>query len=583
MFNPGGTTLAFSTYYGGTGNDVVNGIAIDSSNKIYFGGTTSSNLVLPAGSTTSFKGVTDGFVATFNANHTIGYVTYLGGTGADTVNALAQRNGEVYVTGGTTSIDMATLNSFVSGAVSGGVNAGGQDAFITKLTTTGALSYSSYFGGSSGGTGALEQGNGIAVNSAGEAYITGVTSSANLPTTVNAVQAGFKFGVTDSFLAKFTAAGGLSWSTYFGGASGDQGNAVTVLPSGYVAMVGSTFSVDFPTLDGLQTSIASVATSDSFAAVFSPAGALYWSSYYGGSGADNAYAVTSDPGGALYFGGSSASIDLSLKSPVQTLVNNLFPHGFFTRVVPSARQGTFRPKSGQFFLLAKSDWKPYTGILRWTTMDWTNVSGLDAIPVYGDWDNTGRVRIGIYRSGTWYLDIDGDDLYTPGVDKMVTNFGMAGAYPVVGDWDHTGVTRLGYFMNGLWFLDMNNDNVFTYANDQVVPFGVANDIPVVGDWTNTGVQRLGVFRGGLWYLDVRGDHTDQGITAIAGAATDNPVFADWDASGKKHIGNYRTFGYPQGWWFCDIDGNFAYTGSPKDNYYIFGGTGDIAVAGITSH
>ena len=440
----------------------------------------------------------------------------------------------------------------------------------------------------------------IAVDSLGEAYVTGMTSSTNFPV-LNAAQAqsNFRYGVTDAFLSKFTAAGTLSFSTFWGGSSWEQSNALVILPSGYVAIGGMTSSLDFPVQAPVGSGPAPApplydgsvynGNYDAFVAVFSPTGVLYWSTYLGGAGTDSAAALATNLTGEIFAGGSTGSYNFPKVSALQSTISGSGYHGFLTRIaLPKAQYGLFRSSSGTFFLVRNVDFLP-SGITKVQAMDWSNVcppgtANTEAIPVVGDWDNTGRPRLGLFRvsTGTWYLDMNGDDLYTPGVDQEVDNFGT-GAYPVAGDWDNTGRVRLGYFTGGAFFMDMNNDHVFSYSTDQVKPWGFAGDIPLVGDWTNTGKQRIGVYHQGFWFLDLRGDFVaNQGITAIMGATTDNPVFADWGNIGIKRIGNYRTFGYPIGFWFADINNHYAWEGGPG-SVYIFGGTGDTAVTGIRSH
>jgi len=296
------------------------------------------------------------------------------------------------------------------------------------------------------------------------------------------------------------------------------------------------------------------------------------------------YGMAVTPGGEIFIGGLTASYNLPLVNPMQTQIGPGY-HGFLAGISPTQQFGTFRPSSGQFYMASSRSFVKEAAVLTYTTLNWNNVSGPDAIPVVGDWDNTGRPRLGLFRqnTGTWYLDMNGDDLFTPGVDKVVYGFGTGG-YPVVGDWDNTGNVRLGFFANSWFYLDINGDNIFEYGTDWFKAFGASTDIPVVGDWTNNGKTRVGVFRRGLWYLDMIGNFdSSQPISAIAGAATDNPVFADWDNTGRKRIGNYRTYGYPIGWWFVDINDDFQYSGAPVDAYYIFGGTGDQAVVGVRSH
>src|SRR5262249_44977822 len=122
--------------------------------------------------------------------------------------------------------------------------AGGSEAFIAKWSASGALVYSTYFGGYRDDTA-----NAIAVDDAGNAVIAGTTSSLNFPI-VNAVQSVFAGGsdlVTDAFAAKLnSSASSILWSTYLGGASDDFGRAVAIDSNGNVVVTGQTGSVDFP-------------------------------------------------------------------------------------------------------------------------------------------------------------------------------------------------------------------------------------------------------------------------------------------------------------------------------------------------
>ena len=554
QFFPFGSTMVFSTYFGGTGGDQITGVAIDSNYVVYFAGTTSSkDLPVPRDGRSGFKGgPTDGFVGTLNPNLTLGYLFCLGGTGTDSISSLAMLNGEVYLTGATDSIDFPAVNSFQSGNFTGATSGGGQDAFITKVSSAGAVVYSSYLGGNGGYTGSPETGNAIAVNSIGEAYITGITSSTNFPTTSGAVQVqpNFAYGVTDAFLSKFSSTGGLAFSTYLGGTSWDQGNAVTVLRNGYVAIAGMTTSLDFPTLAALQPAIGSSGSYDAFVSIFTAAGALVYSSYFGGAGSDAAYAIASSPTNDLFIGGLTGSFNLPKVNALQTYINSSGYHGFVAKFNPIDLFGVFRPSSKQFIL------SPAFNAATYAVYSWSNVSCLNPQPVVGDWDNTGWNRIGLYCDGTWYLDLNGDNLYSAGVDRVVTNFGFVGAQPVVGDWDNTGKVRLGFFQNGLWYLDLVGDYVLRYTAQSVFSMGGAGDFAIAGDFANNGQTHLGVVRFNHWLVDLTGDHVGD-TNYNFGSPHDKFLFADWDHTGVKRIGIFRqTPGeYPPGWWFIDITGN----------------------------
>jgi len=574
-----GPNLYYATYVGGSGSDEITAVNLDGNYVTYFAGTTSStdlpllNAVGPA----YRGGGSDGFVGVILPTLAPGFLTYLGGAGSDEIKAIAQFQGNIYVTGSTNSQDFPTPNAFQ--AISGG----GQDAFVTKLNGAGQIVYSTYLGGTGGTAAFPESGNAIAVNANGEVWVAGTTSSPNFPA-MRASQAAFKGG-TDAFLAKLSNSGTLLSATYWGGAGNDQANAITLMPSGFVAIAGTTASSDFPTqtlpgektpLNGSYNGTTLGGTTDGFVAVFSPAGAIAWSSYLGGSGADAATSILSNATSELFVSGTTTSSNFPLVNPLQSTLAAGNSHGFFARISIAQQAGVFRPSTGQWFVSS------YFNFAKYATYTWSAVTGPDAVPVVGDWDNTGKKRIGIYRSGVWYLDIDGDNLYTPGVDRQVS-FGWAGATPVVGDWDNTGRDRLGFFQDGLWYLDLVGDGVLRYTPQSVFSMGGVGDIPVVGDWSNTGLTRLGVVRKNHWLLDLNGDHIGD-TNYNFGAATDVPLFADWDNTGLKRIGSYRTFGYPIGWWLVDITGNNVLDSGnfpcAPDRCFTHGASGDLPAVGI---
>ncbi len=137
------------------------------------------------------------------------------------------------------------------------------------------------------------------------------------------------------------------------------------------------------------------------------------------------------------------------------------------------------------------------------------------IPVTGDWNGDGRKKAGIYRSGAWLLDFDGDGKDETGDsnsgDRTYTFGGGPGDVPVVGDWDGSGRDKIGIFGSGyLWVLDYNGNGTFDESGvggDISFPLGgIPGDIPVTGEWNRDGRTKAGVFRDGQWLLDVNGDN-----------------------------------------------------------------------------
>ncbi|MCH8267392.1 MAG: SBBP repeat-containing protein, partial [Acidobacteria bacterium] len=312
--NATGDALVYSTYLGGSNDDFGFGIAVDSNGNAYVTGNTNSNDFIPLAIfrndfQTSFAGgASDAFVTKFNpGGSTIDYSTYLGGSGDDAGESIAlDASGNAYVTGETSSVDFPSAGSFQS--VLGGL----RDVFVTKLNAAGtALVYSTYLGGDD-----RDVGFGIAVDSSGNAYVTGDTRSTNFPT-ANALQPGLG-GETDPFVTKFNAAGSaLVYSTYLGGSDLDSGLAIAVDSSGNAYVAGGTNSTDFPTANPFL--VAKVGSFDAFVAKLNAAGsALRYSTFLGGTGEDIGRGIAVDATGNAYVTGNTLSTNFPTVGPFQT-------------------------------------------------------------------------------------------------------------------------------------------------------------------------------------------------------------------------------------------------------------------------
>ena len=254
-----GSTIGFSTYFGGNNEDRIRGVGTDPEGKIWIGGwTQSTNLPLHLSLQETRLGTTDAFVARLNPTlGTLLFATYLGGTGNDRCEGLAlDATGAVYVAGLTASLNFPTVNPFQ--AQSGG---GTRDAFVARLARDGsAYEYATYLGGTG-----QEQAYAVSVNGAGECVVGGGTNSTNFPT-VAPLQAQ-RAGLEDGFIARFHQSGSsLLFSTYLGGAANDSVRGVSV-EDRQAAVGGNTASTDFPTAAAHQDSKAgSTGDEDVFAA-----------------------------------------------------------------------------------------------------------------------------------------------------------------------------------------------------------------------------------------------------------------------------------------------------------------------------
>ncbi len=161
------------------------------------------------------------------------------------------------------------------------------------------------------------------------------------------------------------------------------------------------------------------------------------------------------------------------------------------------------------------------------------------IPVVGDWTGTGTTKIGVFRNGVFYLNNQGTGAWIgcgtngdPTKDACL-NYGMAGDIPVVGDWTGNGKIKIGIFRNGIWYLNNPGTGNWTgcgingdSAMDACIGFGMAGDIPVVADWNGNGKTKIGVFRNGYWYLEMVGNGAWDSVVDVSapfGIFGDKPI------------------------------------------------------------
>lgn len=243
----------------------------------------------------------------------VNFGTYLGGSGADSVFGLAvDAAGNVYTAGFTNSLDFPTVNASQP-AYAGGT----ADVVVSKLSPDlSQLLYSTYLGGSGD-----DRAMGLDVDQAGNAYITGFTSSPNFPA-INAMQTAFG-GIRDVFAAKLDSGGALVYSTYIGRNGDDRGNALAVDASGNVAIVGLTNSTTFPMMNAFQSTFGG-SPADVFVLKLNAVGsALLYSSYLGGSASaqpifgELVNGIRLDSAGNIYLTGFTESNNFPTKSALQ--------------------------------------------------------------------------------------------------------------------------------------------------------------------------------------------------------------------------------------------------------------------------
>jgi Abnormal spindle-like microcephaly-assoc'd, ASPM-SPD-2-Hydin/Beta-propeller repeat len=264
----------------------------------------------------------------------LSYSTYLGGSQEDEASSIAvDSSGNAYVAGFTVSADFPiTAGSFdTTCGTDGTCNGSLDDLFVTKLNPAGtALVYSTFVGGSNS-----DFGYGLAIDSAGDAYVTGTTFSADFPTTPGAFQSACATNCSDGdgFVLELNPTGSnLIYSTYLGGSAYDQGNAINVDTAGNAYVFGYTGSRNFPVSAGaFQRSIGGV--QDAFVTKLNATGsALVYSTYLGGNGADLGFGLFVNAAGDAYVVGQTNSSNFPTTSGAfQTTLGGL-TGGFVTKL-----------------------------------------------------------------------------------------------------------------------------------------------------------------------------------------------------------------------------------------------------------
>jgi hypothetical protein len=206
----------------------------------------------------------------------------------------------------------------------------------------------------------------------------------------------------------------------------------------------------------------------------------------------------------------------------------------------------------------------------------------NVIPVVGDWNGDGRTKIGIYYQGFWYLDYDGNGIWDGGINDKAYNIGWpaVGVTPIVGDWSGSGTSKVGIYYYGFWYLDYDGNGVFSPVNDKSYNFGwqATGVTPIMGDWNGDGRAKIGIYYNGFWYLDYDGNGVwDGGVNDKAynfGWPGVTPLVGDWSGTGTAKIGVYTG-----GYWYLDYNGNGAWDGPTTDRGYVLGQTGDTPIVG----
>jgi hypothetical protein len=311
-FTADGSALEYSTYFGGSGPDRGFGIAVDENGSAYACGQTGSanmptfNALQP----TYGGGVSDAFVIKLDPTGAqLLFSTFLGGSSDErALDCRLDASRALYIAGTTGSADFPTAAAVQP--TFGGI----RDAFLAKMDSAGStLLFSTYLGGSG-----AENICALAVDLAGRAAIVGKTASLNFPV-ANAVQPTFGGGIGDVFVSRFDETGSsFIYSTYLGGSDDDQGFSAAVTRSGEVIAGGNSASTNYPLVNPLQSTMAGVR--DLVITKLDRRGRIVFSTYLGGAANENAFGLGVDPSGNVYFAGFTASPNFPLSNPLQSTI-----------------------------------------------------------------------------------------------------------------------------------------------------------------------------------------------------------------------------------------------------------------------
>ncbi len=312
-------SVTWATYYGGSGQELSEGLHLDATGNLYIAGTTTSatGIAMPGGYQTTMVATLDNFLVKFSAAGTPIWATYYGsayapspGGNAEFGGVMSTDNlGNVYFYATTPkaplTVDMSTAGAYQT------TPGGGSDAYLVKFNASGVRQWATYFGGSGN-----EYSYGCVSDAAGNVYISGATVSSSGIATPGAHQVTYGGGTSDFFLAKFNTAGALQWGTYMGGAGGEgQGAYATAVfhncvldNAGNVIVTSNTESTSGIASPGAQQPTLNGST-DAFLAKFSPAGSRIWSTYFGGDDMEGFTGtnIAADATGNIYLTGDTYS------------------------------------------------------------------------------------------------------------------------------------------------------------------------------------------------------------------------------------------------------------------------------------
>ena len=291
----------WATYYGRTGNDVGNDIVVDLYGGIYIAGSTSSMSAFASLSqqTVYGGGPRDGFILKLFPDGTLDWCSYYGGSGDEQLTSLSVGfQGEVNFIGETSSTDLVTMD-----ALQGSYGGGASDFYLGAIDPGGFLLRYTYFGGNG-----AELAGDIVATSDLNLYFGGTTSS-SAGMAMGGSQNTFGGGAYDGFFAKVNSGNIVEWASYIGGPSEDRAEAIHVA-NDRLYVVGKSGSINGISTPGSSQVFNGGGSFDGFLASYFIDGMVNWKTYYGGSGNESLWGVTTDAAGSIFITGNSTSSNL---------------------------------------------------------------------------------------------------------------------------------------------------------------------------------------------------------------------------------------------------------------------------------
>jgi hypothetical protein len=537
----------WNTFMGSATHDYGRAIAVDGSGNVYVTGRSLATWGTPVN---AHAGGYDAFVAKLNSSGIRQWNTFMGSSSSDDGHGIAVfGTGNVFVTGTSSATWGIPVNA----------HAGGPDAFVAKLNSSGIGQWHTFMGSAGD-----DHGRGIAVDGSGNVYVTG-TSLGTWGIPVNAHAGG-----SDAFVAKLNSRGFKQWDTFMGSAGDDFGNGIAVDGSGNVYVTGGSWETWGTPVNAHAGAL------ESFVAKLNSSGVSQWHTFIGSSGNDDGLGIAVDGSGNVYITGYSnatwgtpfnahaGGYDAFVAKISEMSIYVFDGHDFDGN--GSSDVSVFRPSNGRWYLRG-------IGSYVWGTAG--------DIPVNGDYNGDGTTDIAVWRpsNGWWYLkgiggaswgtsgdipvpgnyngDVNGKtDIavwrssngrwYVKGIGSYV--WGTKGDIPVPGDYDGDGTTDIAVWRpsTGRWYIKGITGSVW----------GTAGDIPVPADFSGDGVTEIAVWRpsNGRWYI--------KGVAgAVWGTVGDIPEPGDYNGDGKTDIAVWRS---SNGRWYIKGIGG-----------YIWGMIGDI--------